>query len=156
MKKLSTSIFMLKPCVKIKGDIMDRYEKVKNLEGLQRLQNSLQKLLEENSEKLKLVSVSETPYLICTNITENEVYHIYYFADLDRVETKINEFLPNTIDLQGRLECSFDFVSIEKTRAYLNNLITEIIRTNDVKSWLDVNILLERKLDETHKINHKK
>ena len=125
---------------------MDRYEKVKKLESLQRLQKSLQKLLQENEEELKTINVSETPYLICTNITENEVYYVYYLADLDKVVTITNELLPNTIDLQGKLGCSYDLVSITNAKEYLNKLVMEIINTNDVKSWLEISILLERRL----------
>ena len=135
---------------------MDRYEKVKKLEGLLKLQKSLQKLLQENEEELKAINVSETPYLICTNITEKEVYYVYYLADLDKVETITNELLPNTIDLQGKLSCSFNLVSIQEAKEYLNKLIKEIITTQNVNSWTEISILLERTLSETGMINHKK
>ena len=135
---------------------MDRYEKIKKIENLQKIHKGLEKLLQENENELKLINISETPFLICTNIDENDVNYIYYLADLDRVEKRVNELLPNTIDLQGRLGCSFNLVSIQEAREYLNKLIKEIITTQNVNSWTEISNLLEKKLSETGTINHKK
>ncbi len=126
---------------------MDRFEKVKTIENLQKLQKNLQKLLDDNEVNLKRALISELPILICTSETEDDIHFVYYLGDLDRIRTT-QELLPNTLDFQSKLNCPYDMSKIISTQEYLNSLINEIIKKSNVNNWIEVSILLEKKLNE--------
>ena len=124
---------------------MDRYEKIKKIESLEKVQKGLKKLWEENESELKSLNNSELPILMTHYVDENGYYLVYYLGDLDKVEIG-NEVLANTIDLESKLNCQFNVVSITKTKEYLNNLINKVIKTNDVDNWVSLGILLEKEI----------
>ncbi len=126
---------------------MDRYEKVKKIENLQLVINNLQKLLDNTKAELEEVAKSELPILIGTNIDEDNVYYVYYLGDIDRIKIITNELLPNTLDLQGKVNFRYDVVGLRRVKKYLNSLITKIIVKNKVDNWMDVGILLEREIN---------
>ena len=146
---------------------MDRFEKVTNIENLQLLEKNLKKLLEDpktNSGKDSVSAVfqklledteadlekafdSELPILICTYQTEEEIRFVYYLGDLDRIRVT-DELLPNTLDFQGKLDCQYNMKSIIHTQKYLNSLINEVINKNAVHNWIEVSILLEKRIEE--------
>ena len=126
---------------------MDRYEKVKKIENLQLVINNLQKLLDNTKAELEEVAKSEIPILIGTNIDEDNVYYVYYLADIDRIKIITNELLPNTLDLQGKVNFRYDVVGLKRAKKYLNSLITKIIVKNKVDNWMDVGILLEKEIN---------
>ena len=126
---------------------MDRYEKVKKIENLQLVINNLEKLLDNTKAELEEVAKSEIPILIGTNIDEDNVYYVYYLADIDRIKIITNELLPNTLDLQGKVNFRYDVVGLKRAKKYLNSLITKIIVKNKVDNWMDVGILLEKEIN---------
>ena len=146
---------------------MDRFEKISNIDNLQLLEKNLKKLLEDtkkNSEKtsdsvifqklledtqtdLEKAFESELPILICTNQAEESIHFVYYLGDLDRIRVT-DELLPNTLDFQSKLDCLYNMKSIINTQKYLNSLISKIINKNDVHNWIEVSILLEKRLEE--------
>ena len=146
---------------------MDRFEKITNIENLQLLEKNLKKILEDtktNSEKtsdsvvfqkllkdtqkdLEKALNSDLPILICTNQTEGAIHFVYYLGDLDRIRVT-DELLPNTIDLQSKLNCSYNISKIISTQEYLNSLINDILKTSNVDNWIEVSFLLEKELNE--------
>ena len=146
---------------------MDRFEKITNIENLQLLEKNLKKILEDtktNSEKtsdsvvfqkllkdtqkdLEKALNSDLPILICTNQTEEAIHFVYYLGDLDRIRVT-DELLPNTIDLQSKLNCSYNISKIISTQEYLNSLINDILKTSNVDNWIEVSFLLEKELNE--------
>lgn len=140
---------------------MDRYEKVKKIEDLQKLQKNIQKLLDEDQSNsvifqkllndiqtdLEKSLIPELPILICTSYTENDIQFVYYLGDLDRIRMT-DEILPNTLDFEGKLNCPYDMLKIVNTQKYLNSLISEIIKKSNVNNWMGVGILLETELNE--------
>lgn len=146
---------------------MDRFEKVTNIENLQLLEKNLKKLLEDpktNSGKdsnsavfqklledteadLEKAFEPELPILICTNQTEKDIHFVYYLGDLDRIRVT-DELLPNTLDFQSKLNCQYNMREVAHAQEYLNSLINEIISKNDVHNWIEVSILLAKKIEE--------
>ena len=146
---------------------MDRFEKITNIENLQLLEKNLKKLLEEaktNSQKatdavifqklledtqadLEKAFASELPILIYTSVTEEDIHFVYYLGDLDRIRVT-DELLPNTLDFQSKLNCPYNMKSIVNTQKYLNSLISEVINKNEVHNWIEVSILLAKRIEE--------
>ena len=126
---------------------MNRYEKINNIENLQKLEKSLTKLLNEAKDNLQKALVSELPILICTMETEEDIHFVYYLGDLDRIRVT-DELLPNTLDFQSKLNCQYNMGEVAHTQEYLNSLINEIINKNDVHNWIEVSILLAKRIEE--------
>ena len=126
---------------------MNRYEKINNIENLQKLEKSLTKLLNEAKDNLQKALVSELPILICTMETEEDIHFVYYLGDLDRIRVT-DELLPNTLDFQSKLNCQYNMGEVAHAQEYLNSLINEIISKHDVHNWIEVSILLAKKIEE--------